>query len=167
MKTNYKKMTFTAIMAAVGYVLSTFVYFPNMAPFQHFVNVICGVILGPWYGFLAALITGILRILSGRTVLAIIGAVFGAFLAGLLYRLTKKMTFAVVGEIIGTGFISALVAMPFMKYGFAENPEVINSVFYYIPFFLPASVVGALMGYAVLLVLKRSGALVRIKDLLG
>ncbi len=165
MKTNLKKRVLTAIMAAIGFVLSTFVYIPNMAPFQHFVNVICAVLLGPWYAFLAALLTGILRmVLTGRTILAIVGAVIGAALAGILYKVTGKMIMAVIGEIIGTGIISAMVAAPIMKYGFGM--EVVDSAIYYIPFFLPACVVGAILGYVVLLILKKAGTLEHIQKLL-
>ena len=106
-----KKLTMTACFVCLGFVLSTFVVFPNMAPFQHFINVICAVVIGPWYGLLAAFTTGLLRIfISGRTVLAILGGVFGALLAGLAYRYTKKMWMAVIGEIIGTGLIAAVIS---------------------------------------------------------
>lgn len=80
------KMVLTAIFAGMGFALSSVVWFPNMAPFQHFINVLAAVFVGPYWGFLAALITGILRMMTGRTALAVIGAVIGAFLSGFLYR---------------------------------------------------------------------------------
>ena len=83
---SVRKMVLTAMLAGLGFVLSTFVYFPSMAPFQHFCNIIGAVFLGPWYGFAAALLTGLLRMLTGRTIQAVVGAVIGAFLSGLLYR---------------------------------------------------------------------------------
>lgn len=73
------KMVLTAIFAGMGFALSSVVWFPNMAPFQHFINVLAAVFVGPYWGFLAALITGILRMMTGRTALAVIGAVIGAF----------------------------------------------------------------------------------------
>lgn len=33
------KMVLTAIFAGMGFALSSVVWFPNMAPFQHFINV--------------------------------------------------------------------------------------------------------------------------------
>ena len=51
---SVKKMVFTAMLACFSFVLSTFVYFPQMAPFQHFCNVLGAVFLGPWYGLAAA-----------------------------------------------------------------------------------------------------------------
>lgn len=66
------KMVLTAIFAGMGFALSSVVWFPNMAPFQHFINVLAAVFVGPYCGFLAALITGILRMMTGRTALAVI-----------------------------------------------------------------------------------------------
>ena len=43
-----KKMVLTAMLACLAFVLNTYVYFPSMAPFQHFVDVIAAVLLGPW-----------------------------------------------------------------------------------------------------------------------
>lgn len=158
---NIKKSCFTAFMACLSFILSTFVSFPFVVPFQHFCNVICAVVVGPFYGFLSALITGCMRMLiTGRPITAILGAVIGAFWAGVCYRLTKKMIAAVVGEIIGTGILSAVVSFYAMKYVFGVE---LPSPFYYIPLFLPAAVVGALLGYAVLLGMKKSGWLGKIQ----
>lgn len=46
-----KKMVLTAMLACLAFVLNTYVYFPSMAPFQHFVDVIAAVLLGPWYAW--------------------------------------------------------------------------------------------------------------------
>ena len=156
---SVRKLILTAMFACLGYVLSTFVYFPSMAPFQHFVNVLAAVFVGPWYGFAAALITGILRMLSGRTIQAVVGAVFGALLSGLLYRKTQKIWCALVGEAAGTGLLSAMIAYPLMRTFYGLPP---HSPFYYIPFYAPASLVGGCMGCAVLYLLRRSGVLDRM-----
>lgn len=160
---SVRKLVLAAMLGALGFVLSTFVYFPSMAPFQHFCNVLGTVFLGPWYNFAAALLTGVLRMCTGRTIQAVVGAVFGAFLSGLLYRMTRKLWGALLGEVIGTGFISAMVAYPLMKAFYALDAQ---SPFYYIPFYLPASVVGGLMGYAVILLLRRARVLDRMQDAL-
>lgn len=161
---SVRKMVLTAMLACLGFVLSTFVYFPSMAPFQHFCNVIGAVFLGPWYGFAAALLTGLMRMMTGRTIQAVVGAIFGAFLSGLLYQKTKKLWAALIGEVIGTGFISAMVAYPLMRmfYGLPKH-----SPFFYIPAYTPSSLMGGLLGCAVILILKRSGALDRMLDQLN
>ena len=150
------KMVLTAFFAALGFVLSFAVWFPNMAPFQHFVNVLAAVFVGPYWGFLAALITGILRMTTGRTLLAVVGAVIGAFLSGFLYRRSGgKLYMAVIGEVIGTGILSALAAYPVMTYIYGMD---IQSPLFYIPAFVPSSAMGAFLAVLVLKILKKSGA---------
>lgn len=161
MKTNNvkKKMVLTAMLACLSFVLNTFVYFPAMAPFQHFVDVLAAVLVGPWYGFAAALICGILRMLSGRTIQAVTGAVFGPILGGLIYRRTQNIYLTFIGEVIGTGFLGAMASYPLMKWFYGLDAQ---SPFYYIPFYTPAAIVGGAMGVAVVLILKRSGTLRRM-----
>lgn len=152
------------MLACVAFVLNTFVYFPAMAPFQHFVDVLAAVLVGPWYGFAAALICGILRMLSGRTIQAVTGAIFGPILGGLIYRKTKNIYLTFIGEVVGTGFCGAMASYPLMKWFYGLDAQ---SPFYYIPFYTPAAVVGGAMGVAVVLVLKHSGVLGRMKSELG
>lgn len=161
---NSKKMCFTAFMSCLSFILSTFVSFPFVVPFQHFCNVICAVLVGPVYAATSALLTGCMRmLLTGRPVTAIIGAVIGAFLSGIFYQISKNMMLAMAGEILGTGILSAIASYYAMYYGFGVE---LNSPFYYIPLFMPACIVGALLGYAVLLTMKKSGSLVKLQEML-
>ncbi len=161
---NIKKVCFSAFMSCLSFILSTFAAFPFVVPFQHFFNVICAVLVGPFYGFFSALLTGCMRmLLTGRPVTAIIGAVIGAFLAGICYHLSKNILLAVIGEIFGTGILSAIASYYAMYYGFGV---ALASPFYYIPLFMPASIVGALLGYAALVSMKRSGSLVKLQEML-
>ena len=156
-----RKLVLTALLACLSFVLCTFVYFPAMAPFQHFVDVLAAVLLGPWYGFAAALLCGILRMLSGRTIQAVTGAIFGPILGGLLYRKTKNVWLVWVGEVIGTGFCGAMASYPLMRLFYGLDAQ---SPFYYIPFYTPSAMVGGAMGLAVVLILKRSGVLARMQN---
>ena len=157
-KTSIKKMVLCALFASMAFVLNTFVYFPAMAPFQHFVDVVAAVFLGPWWACLAAFMCGVMRMMSGRTIQAVTGAVFGPILGGLIWKKSKNIYFVCVGEVIGTGILGALASYPLMKmfYGLdVQNP------LYYVPFYIPSAVVGGIMGVMVLLVLKRSKMLDR------
>ena len=156
-----RKLVLTALLACLSFVLCTFVYFPAMAPFQHFVDVIAAVLLGPWYGFAAALLCGILRMLSGRTIQAVTGAIFGPILGGLLYRKTKNVWLVWAGEVVGTGFCGAMASYPLMRLFYGLDAQ---SPFYYIPFYTPSAMVGGAMGLAVVLILKRSGVLARMQN---
>ena len=161
---NVRKLVLTAMFACLGFVLSTFVYFPQMAPFQHFINVLAAVFVGPWYGFAAALLTGLMRMASGRTIQAVVGAVIGAFLSGLLYRRTGRLWGAVAGEVIGTGVLSSIAVYPLMRLFYGLPP---HSPFYYIPFYAPSTILGALLAVGVLAVCKRSGTLERMLSALN
>ncbi len=161
---NLKKQIFTALLACMGYVLNTFVWFPGMAPFQHFINVVAAVFLGPVWSFVCALIIGLLRmVLNGRPVLAVIGAVVGAFLSGMFYEKFQKLRWAVIGEVIGTGIISAIISYPFMRifYGLPKS-----SIFMYVPLFVPSSLMGAMLAVLFLKALQKTKAFEGLKSLL-
>ena len=154
------KLVMTGMLACLAFVLNTFVYFPSMAPFQHFVDVLAAVFLGPWYGCASALLCGVMRMMSGRTIQAVTGAVFGPVLGGLLYRKTKNLYLVCAGEVIGTGLLGAMASYPLMKWFYGLDAQ---SPFYYIPFYTPSAVTGAAMGLAVLLMLKKGKILERME----
>jgi energy coupling factor transporter S component ThiW len=161
---NLKKQIFTALLACMGYVLNTFVWFPRMAPFQHFINVLASVFLGPFWSFVCALLIGLLRMmLNGSSILAVIGAVVGAFLSGILYKKFQKLYWAVIGEVVGTGIISAIISYPFMRifYGLPKT-----SVFTYVPFFVPASFMGSMLAVLLLKTLEKTGTFNKLKSML-
>ena len=158
-----KKLVMTAMLTCMAFVLNTFVYFPAMAPFQHFVNVMAAVVIGPWYGCMEAFLCGVMRMMSGRTIQAVAGAVFGSILGGLLYRKTHSIWLAWVGEVIGTGIIGAVVSYPLMRVFYGLDAQ---HWYYYIPFYTPSAVVGAAMGVAALLILKKNGMLARMQQAL-
>ena len=157
-RTNIRKMVLCAIFASLAFVLNTFVYFPAMAPFQHFVNVMAAVFLGPWWGSLSAFLCGAMRMMSGRTIQAVTGAIFGPILGGMIWMKTRNVYLVCMGEIIGTGIIGALASYPLMKWFYALDAQ---SPLYYIPFYTPSAVVGGIMGVMVLLLLKRAKVLDR------
>ena len=157
-RTNIRKMVLCAIFASLAFVLNTFVYFPAMAPFQHFVNVMAAVFLGPWWGCVSAFLCGVMRMMSGRTIQAVTGAIFGPILGGLLWKKTRNIYLVCVGEIVGTGIIGAMASYFPMKWFYALDAQ---SPLYYIPFYVPSAVVGGIMGVMVLVLLKRAKVLDR------
>ena len=144
-----KKLVLTAMLSGLAFVLSTFVYFPNMA----------AVFVGPWYGSAAGILTGLMRMACGRDIGSVIGAMFGPILGGLLYRKFGTLWSVYIGEVIGTGVVSAIAVYPFFRIFYGLD---IQSPFYYIPFYTPSAAVGAAMGVMVLLVLKNTGLLKRL-----
>ncbi len=117
MKQDYvKKLTLTAVLSAVAIVGSMFsfpIFGAKCAPIQHFVNVLCAVTVGPWWGLAQAFSSALIRNLLGLgSPLAFPGSMCGALLSGLLYRYGKKLPFAYVGEVFGTGIIGGMLAFP-------------------------------------------------------
>ena len=85
------KLVVLSMLIALGVVISPLLRVEGMCPMAHFINIVCSVLLGPWYSLLCAVVIGILRMtLMGIPPLALTGAVFGAFLSGVLYRLETR-----------------------------------------------------------------------------
>ena len=63
-KSNTTKLALAGVLCAVAVVGSMFsfpVFGSKCAPVQHMVNVLCAVLLGPWYGVGAAFVASLLR----------------------------------------------------------------------------------------------------------
>ena len=63
-KSNLKKLTVTAILAAVAVVGSLFsfpVFVSKCAPVQHMVNMLCAVTVCPWWDLAQAVIASLIR----------------------------------------------------------------------------------------------------------
>lgn len=102
-QTQIKKLVLTALFVAIATYGGSLFSFPigiaKCAPVQSLVNVLSGIILGPWWALGQALATSILRNLLGTgTVFAFPGSMIGAFLAGWLYQKFKKPVLAVLGR---------------------------------------------------------------------
>ena len=79
-KNGLIKMTFLAMMVAIGVVISPILRVEGMCPMAHLINIVCAVMMGPWYSLLCAVLIGIIRMMfMGIPPLALTGAVFGAF----------------------------------------------------------------------------------------
>lgn len=111
-----KKLALSGVMIAIATIFGTFsipVFGGRMSPVQHFINVVTAIILGPGYAVGNAFVTSTLRnVLGTGTLLAFPGSMIGAFLSAIMYKKFNKIELALVGEIIGTGFLGALVAYP-------------------------------------------------------
>lgn len=158
--TRTHKLTLMAMLVAIGIVGAAFIWFPagvaRAYPIQHAVNVIAAVLLGPGPAVVIAFAIGLLRNMLGLgTLLAFPGGMAGALLAGLAYRWMKKKSFAAVGEVIGTGIIGSLLAVPIAQIFLGQAAGVL----FFIPGFLISSISGALIALLVLSRLKNTPTL--------
>ncbi|MBR5090915.1 MAG: energy coupling factor transporter S component ThiW [Ruminiclostridium sp.] len=160
------KLVVLSMLVALGVVISPLLRVEGMCPMAHFINVVCAVLLGPWYSLLCAALIGVIRMaLMGIPPLALTGAVFGAFLSGVLYRASKgKILFAVLGEVIGTGIIGAIVSYPVMT--FLWGKEGLSWLFY-VPSFTAGTLIGGSIAFVFLRKLADGGMLVKMQGMLG
>lgn len=165
-QTKVLKTVFLSVMVAIGVVISPILRIEGMCPTAHLINVVCAVFMGPWYALLCAILIGIIRMMfMAIPPLALTGAVFGAFLSGILYKVSKgKIIFAVLGEIFGTGVIGAIVSYPIMIFVIGKGGL---TVFYYVPMFITATIIGGTIAYIFLGSLKKTGVLTKIQNKLG
>ena len=162
---NIKKLTFTAIMAAIA-VVGSFVSFPvagsKCAPVQHLVNILCAVFVGPWWGVACAFIASLIRnLLALGSPLAFPGSMCGALLAGLLYRFVKKTPAAYVGELVGTGLIGGMLSYPVALLVMGNDKA---ALFTFVIPFLISSLGGTIIAVIVVTALSKTGVLRGFQD---
>ncbi|EDS77517.1 ThiW protein [Clostridium botulinum C str. Eklund] len=160
------KKLMLAMLVAMGVVISPILRIEGMCPMAHFINIVCSVLLGPWYSLLCATLIGVIRMsFMGIPPLALTGAVFGAALSGILYRLSKgKIIFAVIGEVIGTGVIGAIASYPIMTYIWGRSGL---TWMFYVPSFIMGTLIGGTIALIFLLALRKTGMLSKIQRSLG
>ena len=109
-----KKLALAGMFCAVAVVGSVFsfpVFGSKCAPVQHMVNILCAVLLGPYYGVGVAFVASLLRNLLGLgSLMAFPGSMFGALLCGIVFHKTNKLLPTLVGEVFGTSILGGLCA---------------------------------------------------------
>ncbi len=162
--TNVKKITVTAVFAAIAVVGSLFsvpVFGSKCAPIQHLVNILCAVFLGPWYSVAAAFLASLIRNLFGLgTLLAFPGSMCGAFLAGMLYRYGKKLWLAYAGEVFGTAIIGGMLAFPIAAFVLGNTAA---TLFMFVVPFLISTAGGTILAAIITIAMKKSGAMEYLK----
>ena len=161
-KSNTKKLALAGVLCAVAVVGSMFsfpVFGSKCAPVQHMVNVLCAVLLGPWYGVGAAFVASLLRNLLGLgSLMAFPGSMCGALLCGIVYHKTHKLLPTLIGEVFGTGIIGGLLSYPIAIAFMGKVAGSIGYTAYVVPFLI-STVGGSVLAGALVFALKRSGAL--------
>lgn len=162
---NIKKLTLTALFTAVAVVGSLFsfpVFGSKCAPVQHLVNVLCAVMVGPWWGLAQAFSAALIRNLLGLgSPLAFPGSMCGVLLAGLLYRYGKKLPFAYAGEVFGTGIIGGMLSYP-IAYFIMGNSAA--ALFTFVVPFLISTCGGTIFAAIITIPLSKAGLLAKMKE---
>ena len=166
MKTNTKKLALAGVLCAVAVVGSMFsfpVFGSKCAPVQHMVNVLCAVLLGPWYGMAVAFVASLLRNLLGLgSLMAFPGSMCGALLCGFVYYKTKNLLATLCGEVFGTGIIGGLLAWPVAVFLMGKAAGDIAFYAYIVPF-LVSTVGGSIIAGVVLIALEKNSTLKKMQ----
>ena len=166
MKTHTKKIALAGVLCAVAVVGSMFsfpVFGSKCAPVQHMVNVLCAVLLGPWWGVGVAFVASLLRNLLGLgSLMAFPGSMCGALLCGIVYHKTKNLLATLAGEVFGTGIIGGLLAWPVAVFLMGKAAGDIAFYAYVVPF-LVSTVGGSIIAGVVLIALEKNGALKKMQ----
>ena len=146
-------------LAVVGSVFSFPIFGSKCAPVQHMVNILCAVLLGPYYGIGVAFVASRRRNLLGLgSLIAFAGSMFGALLCGIVYHKTEKLLPTLVGEVFGTSILGGLCAYPVAILLMGKSAGDIAFYAYIVPF-LVSTAGGAVIAGVLLAELQRSGAL--------
>ena len=146
-------------LAVVGSVFSFPIFGSKCAPVQHMVNLLCAVLLGPYWGLGVAFVASLLRNLLGLgSLMAFPGSMFGALLCGVVYHKTQKLLPTLVGEVFGTSILGGLCAYPVAILLMGKSAGDIAFYAYIVPF-LVSTAGGAVIAGVLLAALQRSGAL--------
>ena len=158
--THTRKLTLAGLFAALAVLLSLFavpVGGARVLPFQHAINAVAGVMLGPWWAAGSALVAAGLRISFGLgTPFALVGSPFGAIAVGLVYRYWRRdeaALFEPVGTVLVGAPLGAILISPFLDLGAAGGTValMISCALSSIP--------GAILGYVLLKALRKAGAI--------
>ncbi|MCZ8533700.1 energy coupling factor transporter S component ThiW [Psychrobacillus psychrodurans] len=152
-----KQLVLMAMLVAIAVAGSAFVYLPTgiarAYPVQHAINVMAAVFFGPVPAVIIAFLTGAVRVLTGTgSLLAFPGGMIGAFLAGILYIHSGRLWLAAAGEIIGTGIIASVVAVPYARILMGTEA----AFFFFMPAFLVSSISGSLLGVLLMYKLRKT-----------
>jgi|SRR4030042_742581 energy coupling factor transporter S component ThiW len=150
-----RKVVLAGLFAAVAVLLSG-VHFPvgpiKAFPFQHMVNAVAGVLIGPWYAAISALIAGLIRNAMGTgTIFAFPGGIPGAIIVGLAFCWIRR-DWAALMEPVGTVLIG--VPLTVFLIGPIIGKELALAFFF--TAFAASSIPGSVIGYLLLKTLKRA-----------
>lgn len=165
-KNQTKKLCIAGILCAIAVVGSLFsvpVFGSKCAPIQHMVNILCAVVLGPWYGVGVAFAASLLRNLLGLgSLMAFPGSMLGALLCGIVYHKSKNIPLTLIGEVFGTAILGGLCAYPVAIFLMGVPASDVAFYAYIVPFLI-STVGGAILSAVLIIALKKTGLLEKFK----
>ena len=161
-KIHTKKLAIAGLFCAVavaGSLISFPVFGSKCSPVQHMVNILCAVMLGPFYGVSVAFCASVIRNLLGLgSLMAFPGSMLGALLCGIVFHKSRNIPLTLIAEVFGTGILGGLCAYPIAILFMGMQAGEIAFYAYIIPFLI-STVGGAVISAVLLGALKNTGVL--------
>lgn len=160
-----QKLTLAGVFVAVAVVGSLFsfpVFGSKCAPVQHLINILCAVILGPWYGVVCAFLSSLIRNMLGMGTPMAFTSMIGALLSGIVFWKSRSVTATLFAEMFGSGVLGGLAAYPVATLLMGVAASSVAFYGYIIPFLI--STIGGAVLAAVLLGALRKTGVVRIES---
>lgn len=168
--TRIQKLTLAGLFCAIAVVGSMFsfpMFGSKCAPIQHMINVLCAVLLGPYYGIGVAFGASLIRNLTGLgSLMAFPGSMVGALLCGLVYHKTHNLLLTLLGEVFGTAVLGGLCAYPVSILLMGNSAGEIAFYAYIVPF-LVSTAAGSVISGVLVCALQNTGALGRMQHKLS
>lgn len=162
-----KKLCIACILCAAAVAGSMFsfpVFGSRCAPVQHMVNILCAVILGPWYGVGVAFTASLLRNIFGLgSLMAFPGSMFGALLCGIMFSKTKNLPLTLLAEVFGTAILGGLCAYPVAIFLMGKSAGEITFYAYIVPFLI-STVGGSVLSGILLAAIGKTGVIKRLAE---
>ncbi|MCS7126275.1 MAG: energy coupling factor transporter S component ThiW [Aigarchaeota archaeon] len=173
-----RKIALLAVFTALGVSLAPFFWFQFLTtkayPTQHFVNVLSGVTIGPWWAALTAIFIGTIRNMLGiGTLYAFPGGIPGGILVGLGYIFTRKSRnrfvkysaafLEPIGTVLIGGTFALLIFAPLIGdvrlLELTQKEGILNLLPIFWAGWAASSVPGSIIGYVTILTLDRLGVI--------
>ena len=174
---HVKKLALVSVFSALGVVVAPFSWFAFVGtkafPGQHMVNALLGVLVGPFWTAIAAIVIGIIRNALGiGTPYAFPGGIPGGIVVGVVYWLLKRFKLnekirlaSALAEPIGTVLIGATLSLYLVApwIGIEKTLDLLSKeglLLAYLIFgavWALSSVSGSILGFFILLILNRVG----------
>ena len=151
--TRIQKLTLAGLFCAIAVVGSMFsfpMFGSKCAPIQHMINVLCAVLLGPYYGIGVAFAASLIRNLTGLgSLMAFPGSMVGALLCGLAYHKTRSLPLTLLAEVFGTAVLGGLCAYPVSILLMGNSAGEIAFYAYIVPFLVSTAAGSVISGVLV------------------
>ena len=153
-------------LAVAGSLISFPVAGSKCAPVQHMVNILCAVVLGPWWGVAVAFCASLIRNLTGLgSLMAFPGSMFGALICGLVYKKTQSVFATLIGEVLGTSILGGFAAYPVAVFLMGKSAAGLAVYAYVVPFLI-STAGGAIISAVLILSLKKANILAGMQEAL-